>query len=73
MEYVEVHYKCLQCGATDIDKVPKDQIPAPMVNCWSCHAGQGKDVPASMDKGLGMRLQEGPPSKGPRLASARAN
>ena len=34
-------YKCAICGAEDTYKLFPGEIRPPIINCWSCKAGQG--------------------------------
>lgn len=54
MKVTYVHYKCSQCGETDTDKLFENESAAHAINCWNCHAGQGKEIPTMLATKVGM-------------------
>lgn len=50
-------YQCAdkKCGARDVWKLCEGETAVPIaVNCWSCKAGQGKDVQEMLARRIGM-------------------
>lgn len=53
---ITVVYRCTNCGAIDRPRLfHHEQIP-PAINCWNCHAGQGKSVGQMLEQDSGMLL-----------------
>lgn len=57
MTYVK--YVCYKCEAVDTDKLFPNEAPAPMIDCWKCHAGQGKSRAEMFQSNIGMFLKQG--------------
>lgn len=52
MKYVK--YVCAQCNAEDVDKLFENEVAAPAINCWSCHAGQNRNIAEMIHGRMGM-------------------
>lgn len=48
-------YKC-KCGAEDSNICLGTNSPTPVLNCWKCHSGQGKEMGQVLMEGIGMVL-----------------
>lgn len=49
-----VKYVCTACGATDSPTFMEHERALPVINCWKCHAGQGKPVEYCLANSVGM-------------------
>ena len=50
---VEITYEC-KCGAKDHGRFFPEEHPFPVITCFSCGGGRGKDIAGMMQEGVGM-------------------
>jgi hypothetical protein len=53
---VRQEFRCLECDASDYEKLFPFEAPVLIFNCWKCGSGRGKETQEMIARGYGMRI-----------------